>query len=90
MDYGIANVTAIVVISFLIGQAAKASSIPDKWIPVICGVAGLILGVLAFYIQMPDMPAQDPITAAAVGAASGFAATGVHQVYKQFTRDAEE
>ena len=32
---------------------------------------------------IPDFPAYDPITAAAVGVVSGFAATGVHQVYKQ-------
>ena len=32
---------------------------------------------------MPEFPANDIITAAAVGVVSGFAATGVHQAYKQ-------
>jgi len=34
---------------------------------------------------MPDYPAQDYITAVAVGIVSGLAATGVNQVYKQLT-----
>ena len=36
---------------------------------------------------MPDYPAQDYITAVAVGIVSGLAATGVNQVYKQLTRE---
>ena len=50
--------------------------------PVICGAAGGILGVAALFL-MPDYPATDYITAAAVGIVSGFAATGVNQAVKQ-------
>lgn len=82
MDFGIAGVTAITVIAYLIGQGVKASGAANKWIPIICGAAGLVLGIVAMYI-MPDFPANDPITAAAVGAVSGFAATGIHQAAKQ-------
>jgi hypothetical protein len=32
---------------------------------------------------IPDFPATDYLTAIAVGIVSGFAATGVHQVYRQ-------
>ena len=83
MDFGIANVVAITVLCYLIGIVVKAIPVDDKWIPVICGVSGLLLGLLAFYIKMPDMPASDPITAAAIGAVSGFAATGINQIFKQ-------
>ena len=84
MDFGIATVVAITVLAYLIGMICKASNpIEDKWIPIICGVSGLILGLVAFYINMPDMPASDPITAAAIGTVSGFAATGVNQIFKQ-------
>ena len=89
MDFGVATVAAIVVISFLVGQAAKATSLDNKWIPIVCGVAGLILGLVSYWLQIPDMPASDPITAAAIGVASGFAATGVNQVYKQLSKDNE-
>lgn len=89
MDFGIANVAAITVISFLVCQAIKQTPLDSKWIPAIAGVVGLILGLVAFFTKMPDFPAGDAITAAAVGIVSGFAATGVHQVYNQLTKDDE-
>lgn len=81
--FGIAGVAAISVICFLIGQGIKVSPIDSKFIPVICGIAGAILGAVAFLIGMPDFPAADIITAVAVGIVSGLAATGANQVYKQ-------
>ena len=79
---GIASVAAITVICFLAAQGIKATSLENKWLPVICGVLGGILGVIAMYV-MPDYPANDILTAIAVGIVSGLAATGAHQVYKQ-------
>ena len=79
---GITGVAAITVICLLVGQAVKASSIDSKWIPIICGVCGLCLGIAAMYI-MPDFPATDYITAAAIGIVSGLAATGANQAVKQ-------
>lgn len=79
---GITGVAAITVICLLIGQAVKASGLDNKWIPIICGVCGGVLGVLGMFI-MPDFPATDYITAAAVGIVSGLAATGANQVFKQ-------
>ena len=79
---GITGVAAITVICLLIGQAVKASGLDNKWIPIICGVCGCALGILAMHI-MPDYPATDYITAAAVGIVSGLAATGVNQAFKQ-------
>ena len=86
MDFGIANVVAITVIVYIIGLGIKATSLDNKWIPVICGVAGVLLGLLALYIGVPDFPAVDPLTAAAVGGASGLAATGMDQVVKQLSQ----
>ena len=79
---GITGVAAITVIRLLVGQAVKASAIDSKWIPIICGVCGLCLGSAAMYI-MPDFPATDYITAAAIGIVSGLAATGANQVMRQ-------
>lgn len=81
--FGIAGVAAISVICFLIGQGIKVSPLNSKFIPVICGVAGAVLGAVAFLIGMPDFPAADIITAVAVGIVSGLAATGVDQAIKQ-------
>lgn len=79
---GITGVAAITVICLLIGQGVKASGVDNKWIPLTCGVCGGILGVAGMFL-MPDFPAADYITAAAVGIVSGFAATGVNQALKQ-------
>ena len=87
MDFiGIASVAAITVICFLVGQAVKATKLDNKWIPIICGIFGLILGIVAYYIGMPEFPANDVISAAAVGIVSGLSATGVNQAYKQLNK----
>ena len=79
---GIAGVAAITVICLLIGQIVKATGLDNKWIPLICGVCGAALGIAGMFL-MPDFPAADYITAAAVGIVSGLAATGANQVAKQ-------
>lgn len=84
MDFGIASVASITVICYLAGLLVKASPWNnDKYIPIACGLIGGVLGVLALYIGLPDFPAADPLTAAAVGIVSGLAATGVNQMAKQ-------
>ena len=42
---GITGVAAITVIAYLLGEVAKASRLDNKWIPIICGVAGGLLGL---------------------------------------------
>lgn len=85
MDFGIAGVAAITVICYLIAQGVKATPINNKWLPVICGALGGILGVVGFMI-MPDFPASDYMTSVAIGIVSGLAATGVNQIYKQLAK----
>ena len=89
VDFGIASVAAIVVIAYLIGMTVKASMIDSKWIPVIVGVAGGLLGIAGMYV-MPDYPAQDVINAAAVGIVPGLAAVGINQMGKQLSTKKEE
>lgn len=86
MDFGIANVVAITVIVYIVGLVVKATALDDKWIPVICGIAGICLGLIALLIGVPDFPAADYLTAAAVGGASGLAAVGINQISKQLTQ----
>ena len=78
---GITGVAAITVICLLIGQGVKASSNSYYWIGAVLGVVGMFL--------MPDFPATDYITAAAVGIVSGLAATGANQVIKQLGSDSK-
>lgn len=85
---GIAGVAVITVICFLVGQVVKATGLDNKWIPIICGIVGAALGIAGMFI-MPDFPAGDYLTAAAVGIVSGLAATGINQVYKQLSKGDE-
>ena len=79
----IASVSAITVICYLAGLIAKALPLDDRYIPIVCGVCGAVLGVAGLYLGLPDFPAADPVTALAVGIVSGLAATGANQVFKQ-------
>ena len=81
--FGIVGVAAITVICYLIGLSVKVLPLDDKYIPMIVGICGAILGVIGYVSGMPDFPAQDIITAIAVGIVSGLAATGADQIKKQ-------
>ena len=78
----LSTVVAIVMIAFFVGQAVKNTKLDEKWIPSICGFVGGVLGIVGMSV-IPGYPANNWIDALAVGIASGLAATGSHQVYKQ-------
>lgn len=81
----IATVAAIVVICYLIGMGCKATGKIDKWIPVIVGVCGGILGVVGWK-TIAQFPADDVLNAIAVGISSGLASTGANQIVKQLSQ----
>lgn len=87
MDFGIASVAAITVICYLVGLAVKASSLDSKFIPILCGLVGGLLGIVCLAVNVPDFPAADPVTSIAVGIVSGLAATGINQVAKQLSNN---
>ena len=82
---GFTAIPAITVICYLLGEVVKASGVDNKYIPLTCGLGGLALGIAAMYI-MPTFPGTDILTSAAIGIVSGLAATGVHQITKQFSQ----
>ena len=82
----VATVAAIIVICYLVGMGCKASGKVDKWIPVIVGAVGAVLGVVGMY-TIPDFPAHDVLNALAVGIASGLASTGANQIVKQLSQE---
>ena len=83
--WGVAGVASISVITYLMAAVVKALTLDGKWIPVICGLLGAILGITAMY-TVPQFPAGDPISAVAVGIVSGLAATGADQISKQLKK----
>ena len=84
----IATVAAITVICYLIGMGCKAYGKIDKWIPIIVGVCGGILGVIGWK-TIAQFPADDILNSIAVGIASGLASTGVNQIVKQLSQSNE-
>ena len=89
MNTEIVYVAVITIISYLVAQGVKATSLDNKWIPVICGVCGAIMGYIGLKV-MPGFPADDPLTAIAVGIVSGLAATGSHEIAKQLSVKTDE
>lgn len=79
---GITGIAAITVICYLAAECIKATVLDNKWLPVICGALGGVLGIVAMFI-MPEFPGGDYITAVAIGIVSGLAATGANQIGKQ-------
>jgi hypothetical protein len=85
--FGITGVAAITVICYMISEAWKAAKgSKNKYIPIVAMASGLVLGAVAYIIKMPQFPANDIITAMAVGVASGGAAVAINQVGKQMVK----
>lgn len=83
MDFSmVGTCVGISVICYLVGMIAKSTTINNKWIPVIVGVSGAVLGVVGMKV-IADFPAEDVINAIAVGIVSGLASTGANQLVKQ-------
>ena len=85
-ELGFIAFPAIVIVCYLVGATLKAIGYAklDKFIPVICGFVGGALGVIVFETIPGYIPAENWLMALAIGVVSGFASTGINQVYKQF------
>jgi len=80
--FGVETVVGITVICYIVGLAVKLSPLDNKWIPLIVGIVGGIIGALGMRL-IQDYPAANVIDAIAVGIASGLSATGLDQAVKQ-------
>lgn len=89
---GIVPLVPIVIVCYLLGSTLKAlgKDSLDKFIPIICGVFGGLVGIVVFLTIPGYLSATNWLDAFAVGAASGLVAVGINQIYKQFTKVDEE
>jgi len=85
------NITEIVTVPVIVGfcylvgyiiKLFKDEKLND-FIPGICAIVGVILGLVSFYTIPNLIPASDWLTASVIGGFSGLAATGVNQVVKK-------
>lgn len=81
----IVTVPVIVGFCYLVGFIIKLFNNEklNNFIPGICAVIGLILGLVAFYTIPNLIPADNWLTASVTGGFSGLAATGVNQIVKK-------
>ena len=48
-NLGFTAIPAITVICYLVAQVVKATELDNKWLPIICGAAGAVLGIAAMH-----------------------------------------
>lgn len=95
MDFGpsITAIPAIVIFVYLIIEVLKivVTSKTDnykRFIPIIAGVLGMILGIICYLFFPTTITAADNLfSAAALGIFSGLTATGANQIIKQMLKD---
>lgn len=88
---GFTSAAAIVVICYLIGAGLKAwDKFDDRKIPIVMGICGAVLGATAFFVAPQVVMADNIFDAVAVGIISGFAATGINQIFKQMHKEKDE
>ena len=81
----IVTVPVIVGFCYLVGYIIKLfkNDRLDNFIPGICIVIGVALGIIAFYTIPDIIPASNWLSASVIGGFSGLSATGVNQVVKK-------
>lgn len=89
--YSIATLPVICAIVYGIIEFAKAVFFADngnfkKAIPIVAGVLGGIVGIIAFFVAPEVIPAANWWSALLIGVASGLSSVGVNQISKQMTK----
>lgn len=84
--WGIASFTAIAIICYGVGQIIKVTPIKNDFIIPINIFVGGCLGALAFALKIPEFPANDILTAIAVGIVSACVSTCINEIVKRFKK----
>ncbi len=80
-------VPVIIGICYGLGVIYKACPfIKDEYIPALEVVTGAILGVIAYFMHVSWLPAEDILMAIFIGIGSGWASVGLNQMIKQFKK----
>lgn len=84
-------ITAVVYGALALYKYTAAGKEPAiRLIPVIAALLGVVLGITGFYLSPSTLPADNIFTAILIGGASGLAATGTNQIFKQIGKFKEE
>lgn len=77
------TIPIIVVACYGLIELIKKTPLESKWYPVLSGAIGSVLAVLLYFIAPEIVGMSSPWAALVGGLASGLAATGTNQVFKQ-------
>ena len=78
-------IPTLTVICYLVTEVFKLF-VKKKYLPVISGITGAILGVIAYFITPTLIENTNILTSVAIGIVSGLAATGSNQIFKQIKK----
>lgn len=79
-------VLAVYVIIYLLKFVTFKTDSQRKAIPPVSAIIGGLIGIALFYKMPSAIAAEDIIEACTTGMASGLAAVGCNQVFKQFKK----
>ncbi len=65
----------------------KSNDMFKKFIPVISGFLGMGVSVMLYYVAPTSLAVENVVHAVMIGLASGLAATGTHQIFKQIMKE---
>ena len=89
------GIPSIIIICYLIGEISKLLLLKKKknykYIPIIVGISGGILGLISYYIS-PNivLNVKEPIIAISLGIVSGLASTGSHEMINKIIKQKEK
>lgn len=86
----IVSIPVVATVVYAIIEVYKAvfkSEKAKRVIPIVAGVLGSILGIVAFFACPAIVPTDNVFLAAVMGLFSGLGAVGVNQIYKQASKN---
>ena len=86
----IVSIPVVATVVYAIIEVYKAvfkSEKAKRVIPIVAGVLGAILGIVAFFACPAIVPTDNAFLAAVMGLFSGLGAVGVNQIYKQASKN---
>lgn len=77
----------LVFVLYIVGKGLKKSFVPDKYIPVLLGVCGILLACLYMFSMITKVNFQNILTAVFFGITQGLLCAGgsvyINQIIKQ-------
>lgn len=85
----VVSIPAVVTVVYALIEVYKMAFKSEKakrYIPIVAGVLGAVLSLVAFYVCPAIVPTDNVFFACVFGLFSGLSAVGINQVYKQATK----